>query len=1133
MELNNVNLGNIDSGGGGVHLGNSITNVFEGLSFLLTEYKQQLEEINNLILSFKPKTALHLLNGLEDRIKNGQAEIDNKIKSKLLYLKALCKSDLAEYSKEDSGKDFIQAYLLNNQDETLKERACVEYLNLKDNVKAIKLSDEIIQIDEYNISAWFVKVLTSDDIKNYLKSVPEIVFDNYGFQQSVIYQIVRIENSDFFENLKEYGFELNIDFERYKEVTFDNKTSWLIVIDLALTKIFNKYPTKYIAGERFLLEEIPELVLTISLAEIFVNTLDKTEISNTISHQKFYYYYLSYVQTYNDNDFENINKAFQELQKNFWFYTYFMCQILNHRKEYEKTLALLDDYESLNGELNSEYFLFKSVVFHLLGKDDEVEKLFDQYLQSIDVLNERHILNIDNAFFSVQTKNYDKELYNRELEKVLKKDFSFDELKVFFEILIKVIYIKEYDSEEIYERIIQIKDCNLFDANCKNVIANNLDLIGKVKEAINYMETYIDKSKISVSLRLYIILLHKQLHDKNDEERGRYKELLELLKFWRENNSYIDELLLGFEHNFYFEIDDVNNLEEIDKLLCKEFPNNEQYLFFYLATLERKKSFDKINEICTDIKTVFDDEAIGLNISHIMIRNNIKISKGFEILYNLAFDINNTNARKNYFTASLLLKDFFEQYEEVALGYWVAYSVNGKIEKKKITSAGGLNKKFIGKKKGESFSTKSPMSNNLNTIVIIEIYNDAMKLFRDISEEANNPINELGFESLQIPQDAEEMKKFLIEQFGISGTQEKERVDNFLNEYYDYKVGFTEIVRGVFRENHINAYSHLTSIRGCKYTTIPIAFSQKITSSHELEFILDFSTLLLLFSLERDMDFKFKHKFKISYLIKKEIEDELLELKNSPESSMSIEITTEGITRYDIPENYKEKRAEFINSILVWIDKNCEIDFVEEKLDLVPKLRQNEIGFDSNFMKILVDYLHLSMRENHKLISSDSTLFLFKRNANLRGNIVNPEKYLITFYPEKCNTEFYRFLLKSNYLGIDINLETLKNEFFDFITGRENYYLLVLENLQYSVNRNPNIIIVCINFLKYLYLSNTITVKDKNRYSSELFRNTFYGMPIDLINQYENILKKEFKLLGDYYEEVLSEFYAVKNLYFK
>ncbi|WP_281635617.1 PIN domain-containing protein [Flavobacterium marginilacus] len=1131
MELNNVNLGSINSDGGGVHIGNNITNVFEGLSHLLIEYKQQLEEINNLILSFKPKTALDLLNALDDRIKNGQAENDNKINSKLLYLKALCKSDLTEYSKEDSAKDFVQAYLLNNQDETLKERACVEYINLKDNSKAIKLSEEIIQIDEYNISAWFVKVLISDDIKNYLKSVPKIVFDNYGFQHSVIYQIIRIEKLDFFENLKDYGFELKIDYEKYKEVTFDNKISWLIVIDLALTIIFNKYQTKYIAGDRFLLEEIPEISSTVNLTEIFVNTLDKTEISNTISHQKFYYHYLSYIKTYSDNDYENIEKVFVKLEKPFWFYTYFMCQIHNHQKQYEKTVSLLNEYENLNGELNSEFFLFKSVVFYLLEKDEEIEKLFDEYLKSIDILNEKHFINIDKAFFNIPGNNYDKELYEMRLAKVLKKDFSFDELKIFFEILIKVRYIRVYNKEEIYEQIIKIKDCGFFDLICKTQIANCMNLIGKIKEAINYMESFTDKSIISETLRLYIILLHKQLHDKDDDERGRYKELLELLKFWRENNSDIDELLLGFEHNFYIEIDDLNSLEQIDELLHKEFPDNEQYLFFYLATLERKKSFDKINEVCTDVKTVFDDEAIGVNVSFIMIRNNINISKGFDILYNLALDINNTYARKNYFTASLLITPFFEQYEEVELDYWVAYTVNGKNEKKKITNLGGLNKEFIGKRKGESFSSKSSMSSNINTIVIVEIYNDAMKLFRDISEEANNPINELGFESLQMPQDAEGMKNFLIEQFGVSGTQEKERVDNLLNEYYDYKVGFTEIVRGVFRENYLNAYLHLTNFKGCKYTTIPNAFSHKITSKDEVGFILDFSTLLLFFFLERELDFKFKHKFKISNLIKKEIEEELVELKNLPESSMSIQITMEGITRYDTPENYKEKRIEFINSILVWTNENCEIDLVEEKLDLIPKLRQNEIGFDSNIMKMLVDYMHLSIRENQKLISSDSTLFLFKRNQNLYSNLINPEKYLITFYPEKCNTDFYRYLLKNNYLGIDINLETLKNEFFDFITGRENYYLLVLENLQFYINRNPDIIILCVNFIKYLYLSNTISVKDKNRYSSELFRNTFYGMPISLINQYESILKKEFKLLGDYYDEVLSEFYAVKNLY--
>ena len=1129
----NFNLGEI-SAGKDVHIGdNYITNFIDGLSILLTDYKQQLNKFNELILSFKSRTALDLLEDLESRINQSEIETDNKIKSKLLYLKALCKNDLAEYSKEDSGKDFVQAYLLNNQDKTLKVRACVEYLNLQDNSKAVKLADEIIETDEYNISAWFVKVLTSDNIKNYLNSIPKIVFNDYGFQHSIIYQIIRIENLEFFENLKEYGFKLDIDFKKYNEVTFDNKGSWLIDIDLAINKILNKYPTRYIAGDKFLIEDAPEIKPTISLVEKFVNTLNKTEIFNTIYHQKFFYHYLSYINTNSDNDYDNIQIVFKELDKPFWFYTYCMCQIFNHKKQFEKTLDLLNEFESLKGELNSEYFLLKSVVFHLLGEDNKIENLFDNYLNALEILNEKHILNIDSAFFNIQNKNYDKELYKKELSKVLNKNFSFYELKVFFEILVKIKYIKEYDVEEVYDKLLKIKDCDAFDINCKNLIADCFDFIGKRKEAIKYMETYVDKSTVSTSLRLYIILLHKQLHDKDDEERGIYKELLDLLKFWRENNPHIDELLLGFEHNFYVEINDTNNLEKIDKLLHEEFPDSEQYLFFYLATLERKKSFDKINEISKDIKSDFEDEWIGVNISFIMIRNNINVSKGFEILYKLALDINNTYARKNYFTASLLLNDFFEKYEQVEIGNWVAYKINDKIEKKKIINNSGLSKEFIGRKIGDTFTNKSTISNNLNTIEIIEIYNDAMKLFRDISEEANNPVNELGFESIQVPQNPVDFQKFLIEQFGISGTQEKERIDNLLNDYYNYRVGFTEIVRAIFKENYIDTYLHLTGIKGSKFTTIPIRFSQNVNTNNEVDFILDFSTLFLFYFLEKELDFKFIHKFKISSLIKNELEDELVELKNSPESSMSIQITLQGIKKYDTPNNYKENRTEFIKSVILWINENCIIDAVEEKLDLLPKLRKSEVGFDSNYMKMLVDYMHLSMRENHNLITSDCTLFLFKKNANLYGNIITPEKYLTTFYFEKCNTDFYRFLLKNNYLGININLEILKNEFFDFITGRENYYLLVLENLQYSVNVNPNIIIYCVNFLKHLYLSNTLKIEDKNRYASEIFRNSFYGMPLGLINQYEKIIKQEFKLLGDYYDEILKEFITVKSMYFR
>jgi hypothetical protein len=38
-------------------------------------------------------------------------------------------------------------------------------------------------------------------------------------------------------------------------------------------------------------------------------------------------------------------------------------------------------------------------------------------------------------------------------------------------------------------------------------------------------------------------------------------------------------------------------------------------------------------------------------------------------------------------------------------------------------------------------------------------------------------------------------------------------------------------------------------------------------------------------------------------------------------------------------------------------------------------------------------------------------------------------------------------------------------------------------------------------------------------------------MPTEIVNLYESILRKEFKLLGDYYDNVLIQFKLARKLY--
>lgn len=1128
MEIKNINAGNVNSQGGSVHIGD----IIDGLSFLLQDYKEQLKSIKSFLNSFQPRVALKLLDELETRVKD--SEVKNvTISSKILFLKALCKSDLLEFNSKEIAKDFIKAYNLNNADDEIRNRACVEYLNINENQKAILLADEILKIDAFNNNAWFSKVLAAKDLKEILEKVPKLVKEDYYFQHSIIYQVIRNIKLNFLEDLSDYNLSLQVEIERYKELTYENKGAWLIGIDLLINKIFNDYPVRYIHGEDFILADNHLVEDCINLLEKFVGKLSKTELKDSIHHQDFFLNYFKYFNTKEDIYYKKITEIYPKLKRPNWFYTFIYCQVLNHKKRFEKTLNILDEFEQLGGEKVSEYFLFKSTVLHLSGNQGLLIPLLDNYLNSIKTIDERNAFNLLNTFLNILHSKVDVKVFIQQVEKILSKDFSTDELKSIFEITSKVRYTSIANEPELLSGLKILIQKNDFDTNYKNLICENLDNLGKTKDALDYLNTYIDKSQVSESLRFYIILLEKQLRNNKESGRGIYKELLKLLKFWRINCKYSDEHLLGIEHNLNLEKNDWKELKEIDYYLHHSFPKNKLYTLFYLICLEKLKSKVEFIEFANTVSENYENERTGIHISRLLLSKEETKVKGAKILYNLSQIVSNTEARKLYFGISnLFRKGFFREFEIVEKGNWVRYSINiNQIEDVKVEKENGFQKEFIGKKVGDKFSIENNLTSEINVIEILKIYNDELKLHFDIQKEAQNPINDLGFTSFQVPEKVEDFENFLKKKFGAQGSQEKNQIRKLLDDYYNYRIGFSEVSKGVFKESYVDAYRHLTEDPSHSFTTLPNLLTKSL---NELDlnqrFILDFSSLILFYNLEVKLGFKYKHKFLISYLVKEHIEEQIIIEKNSPFSPLSVQITQNDIKRYITPNNFKEKRIEYFDSLINWLNNNCEVDLVEEKLDITLNLNNGNIQFDQ-MMKILVDNMYFSLRENHRIISSDSSLFLFQTKSGFAHNMLNPEKYLLIYHSEKCDTEFYRFLLKSNYIGISISLDTLKNEFFAFIVGNENYYLRCLQNIQYSIHNNPKIINVLTLFLKEVYLIQSITTENKNRYAFEIIKSSFYGMPTTIISEFEKTLKKQFVLLGDNYDEILKSFKDVKHLY--
>lgn len=1111
MEIKNLNTGTIHANNVGIG-DQYVTNVFEGLSFLLSDYQAQIKNINKLILEFKPKTAFDLLVDLERRIKESNIPKNKIIESKILFLKALCKRELENFSKEDSARDFIKAHNLNPEDDEIRNRACIEFLNIDDNAKAEEIADDILKFDNYSMIGWFVKSMTSSDLKTFLPTIPKVILNNYNFQHSTIYQIVTKNNLKSFSDLRDYGLQLTFDLDKYKVVSFENKQAWIIALDLMISTVINSSTLKYISGDNFIVENDPKIASLIKLLELFITTLDSTEISSTTKHQKFYLHYFQYLTSNNLEYSKLLTDIYEQTEKPHWIYTHCYCQILNHQKDFSKSLDCLTEYENSKGELHAEFYLFKLVALHFLGRAKEIEILYNDYLDSIEIIDERHLFNLINVFDILKHHINGESNFIMQLDKALNKVFTIADSKTVLKSNVVLKNNLPHDVQEMLLSLNSIKENIFLGPNFKNLIAENFDRLGKPLEALNFMDTYIDKSVVSESLRLYIFILHSQLQQKEDTPKGKSKELMELLVFWRNTSDYIDEQLLCLEHDLCARIHDLAKLKQIDQLLYSHFPNNKKYWYWYLATLEMTHNLDEIMKISSSFPDVFENDEIGLYIAGILLRNKKNIEKGFKILYNLASNKNNTEARMNYFGTSLLFNDFFKKFETVELGYWVVYLIDGRQERIQITKSTGLQKELLGKKIGETFSQIHPMTKKKNNIAIVEIFNDALNLFREIEEEAKNPVNDLGVYSLQLPPDINDFTKFLIEQFGTIGTEEKKHNEKLFDDYYNYRIGYLALVSSVFKRNFVDAYLHLTGNKQSKFITVPNNSSSNIdTQNQSLKFVLDFTSLMLFYFLERELKFEFKHKFVISYNMRLQIESYINSDMHSPESTLSMNITTEGIENFFYPEGNKNARIDFLQSILDWIDKNCEIDLVEEKLDVILKLPKKDNKFENAIMNNMIDSLHFSTRENHRYISSDVSVFQFKTGSNF----LNPEKYLLTYYSGRCDSAFYRFLLKSNYLGITINYETLKKEFIEYIGGRENYYLLALENLQFNRNNNLNVISTCIAFINFLN-GTALPLSSINKFIAEVYANSMTGMHPDLILYYRKMvndnLKREYRL---------------------
>jgi hypothetical protein len=1075
---------------------------------LQDEWNKQLDEIFEEIKSFKSFTAKQRLESLEVRI-NEQSIQSKNLFARLYYLKSECLNQIGtEETHEEQAKLIIKCYKLQPNNFDSKTRAVFAYYQLKEFETAQKLSDELLNHDEFNISGWVVRCYLADkEFENVLKVIPIAVKSKNLFKINLCHWLLARRYIKSFGDLRRLELSLNIDYDIKPSFSYKNMQYQHLLVTYLLGNFYEKNSSapsqlKYDKASNSI-----EFNHAYEILKLSTENLIGTEIENTYYYYQFQYYCCSFILKQDEKFVAHMQIVFDKMKlKSIDVYLRMMqaYNSLNTREAFLKAIEVAEEYK---GENIDSLQLFIAGNYGFINEKEKQTEAFIKFIQAN--------LEIDRLFFLnfISFIRFSKVLVTEDLkntiehtlsEKLSTKQEYVQLLKVFCFINLKIGTYSNSEIDALIESAKKSADIN--DVSVSAEVAYSYCYNNEENKAKTYMRLFINKEQPSESLKLYCKTLFNSDGDKI--------ELLEILEKWREIWEPDYELLqIEFElRRLQCKWDETI---KISKVALKYFPDSDFFINGLFISLNNDMRFEDIKNEYSLLKKKIFQEHTAIIISKALLRAGL-YEESIELLYQHAEKKENLQCRREY--AVLFIKypeDIFKRYEVVEIDTYVNYEINGSENILHITESNkdiDSNYLFLDKKLGESFSIPQKYSDVFIPVKILQVFNKYGALLHDLLKEAENPLSGHLLQSFKFKgESVEAMNETFIENFGVRGSLQKQNVEIRLEDYYNGKISFGEVTRFVFSGNFIDAYFILSDQNGKLFKSISTVISPTLNLNDEIKYALDFTSVCLFYQLSQERDFSFPKKFYISHLIRDKIIQELEEAKLNPKSDFSISITIEKVVPHFYDEHFNDRRINTFQTLLDWVNANCILVDVPERLNLIagPQVKFNEPVL---FMDILIDCRLLVDRENYVLLTNDVIYYrLLKGGIN---NIISPLHFLEKYHLEQ-NKNYINLMLKHNYVGIPITSSILNDQFYKMLSGSEdNRFSICLENLRYSWNPDYRHIRESIKFIKGLYVGSLIDKKIREQTTFAVFQNLLVGMEPRLVKMLMQLINTEFNLLA-------------------
>lgn len=549
---------------------------------------------------------------------------------------------------------------------------------------------------------------------------------------------------------------------------------------------------------------------------------------------------------------------------------------------------------------------------------------------------------------------------------------------------------------------------------------------GEPELAYKILSPKIEESKVDFKQRVFIEIMQRLPQEQ--------PKLYRILQNLRKSGGGLDDGILICEFGLDMRLADYENAHDVAEILYQRNQNDESR-FVNLILTKGKVCPQKINNYLRQILSRSYSSFIAVKILSTTLTENGYLDEAVEVLYQYVLKSENWGDRTYFYQETSigpLAQVSQKAYSLVEDGHYVVCDLgNNERQIYQAKEGNRIGSQLIGMKEGEI--KKFDIAGEEKELTILHILNKYGKLSYDIMKESmsgdnaflvpgkmdiNNPVGSVESLIRKIDPDAELHQKEL----------------NNRNECYSQ--GTIGLCNMVDEGDLLGGYYQLLFTQQKIYVG-PWQFLLQLCDMSNgkgtEEYVLDITSLFILFEFENKTGYNYDQKFVIS----KSLYEYIVWCHKNVSRICSFgyheALYSGNIVRFN---KYSDKDLEIrCQKLLEWIKARCVIVVAENSLVLDVKIEKGLA------VKLLTDSLSLLTDENRVLISDDHFV---DNNFRGTGKIITTEVFSNKYFPDEIAYSYWKFLMSCNFIGLYITKSFILDQYMKMEAGQDNMMTFVM-----------------------------------------------------------------------------------------